>query len=93
MFRARERGGVECVHADVDVAAFAVVLVAHPVLKGGVGHLRSSADALRRFARLRVAHQDGDSIGRSKVRANVFGWRYGPRDLIFQLGHGLDSWF
>ncbi len=94
VLRARKRGGLECVHADVDIAAVLFVLVAHPVLKGSVGYFGSGANALCRLTTLRIPHQDGDAVGRFKVRANVFGRRYGlSLELIFKVGHGLDSSF
>ena len=87
MLRARERGGVECVHADVEMSQpCRSRSVAHLVLKRSVAYLCSRANTLRRLTALGIAHQDGDAIRSLEVRANVFGGRYHlVLDFILEL--------
>ncbi len=63
--------GLECVHADVDIAVFFLVLVVQPILERRCRDFVRRTDALDGFATATLSDENGDAVRWVEVRSDV----------------------
>src|SRR5579883_311652 len=68
---ARARFRLQGVHSDVDVVGFLFILVMEPVLRGSARNSFHGCDALDRLTAIAIADQNGNTVGRVEVSADV----------------------
>src|ERR1700722_1721300 len=93
LFRARMRLWFVRIHPHVDVAGVPFILVSHPILERSCDEFADRTDALDGFTALAVANQNGDTVGRMKIRADILSRRGLFPNTGSSVCHGLASSF